>query len=267
MVDHHFWRQYVFYPERELWWWPEDYGLKYKEVWFKAQDGVPLYGWWIPKGEFTVLFAHGNGGNISYRADIAARFHAEGFSVFLFDYRGYGRSEGRPTEKGTYKDAEGALKYLNGKLGIPLSRIIPIGESMGGAIVVELCTRYRVRAGVLLSSAASLSQVRSILYPGHRLNKKFVGIYDSSKKISKVHSPLLVIHGDMDELVPFTQGKELFRRANYPKGFYRVRGAGHNDLYEMGGKELFKGIKEFIDKVEIMGNDGKRKSSFAFPLT
>jgi fermentation-respiration switch protein FrsA (DUF1100 family) len=194
------------------------------------------------------LFAHGNGGNISHRADIAARFYNEGFSIFLFDYRGYGKSKGEPTEKGTYKDGEGALQYLHEKLGIPLSRVVPIGESMGGAIVVELCMHYNFRGAVLISPALSLSQVLYHLFPDRPLNEKFAGIYDSSKKISRVHSPMLIVHGDRDELVPFKQGKELFRKANSPKVFYRVRGTGHNDIYEIGGKELFKRIREFVEK-------------------
>jgi uncharacterized protein len=246
MSEINFWRKYIFFPERELWVWPEDYGLKYEEVWFQALDGVLLYGWWIPRGRFALLFAHGNAGNISHRVDIAAKFYSQKFSVFLFDYRGYGKSKGEPTERGTYKDAEGALQYLNKKLGIPISRIVPIGESMGGAIIIELCTHYDFLAAVLISPALSLSQVMSHHYYDLALNKKFTGIYDASLKISKVHSPILIIHGDMDELVPFQQGKELFRMANYPKVFYRVRRAGHNDIYERGGESLFKRIREFI---------------------
>jgi len=252
MEDIGFWRKYIFFPERELWVWPEDYALKYREVWFRASDGVLLYGWWIPKGEFTLLFAHGNGGNISHRVDIAARFYNEGFSVFLFDYRGYGKSKGEPTERGTYKDVEGALRYLHGKLGIPFSRIVPIGESMGGAIVVELCTHYDFRASVLISTATSLFQVMVHLFPDQPLNKTFMGIYDSSKKITKIHSPMLIIHGDQDELVPFEQGRELFQRANHPKVFYRIRGAGHNDIYEMGREKFFKRIRKFIENPKSM---------------
>lgn len=250
MVEIDFWRKYVFSPERELWVWPEDYGLKYEEVWFRASDGIPLYGWWIPKGRFVLLFLHGNAGNISHRVDIAAKFNAQGFSLLFFDYRGYGRSEGKPTERGTYKDAEGALQYLHGKRGIPFSRIVPVGESMGGSIVVELCTRHTFRAAVLISCASSLSQVMSRLYPGRPLHKKLAGIYDSSMKISKVHSPMLIIHGNRDELVPFEHGRELFQKANFPKAFYRVRGASHNDIYEVGGEELFKRIKAFVEKLE-----------------
>jgi pimeloyl-ACP methyl ester carboxylesterase len=245
-----FWRKYVFSPEREYWVWPEDYGLKYEEVCFWTSDGILLYGWWIPRGRFTVLFAHGNGGNISHRVDIAAKFFEEGFSVFLFDYRGYGKSKGRPTEKGTYKDAEGAVKYLLGKLGIPLSRIVPVGESMGAAVVVELCTRYIFRGAVIISPALSFLQVMSHLFPKYLLTNKLSRIYDSSKKISKIHFPVLIIHGDKDELVPFAQGKELFRRANPPKDFYRVRDAGHNDVYEKGGKRLFAHIREFVHKAK-----------------
>lgn len=247
-----FWRRYVFFPERELWVWPEDYGLKYEEVWFQASDGVSLYAWWIPKGEYVLLFAHGNGGNISHRVDIAARFFEEGFSIFLFDYRGYGKSKGKPTERGTYQDIEGVLQYLHKKLSIPPSRIIPVGESMGGAIVVELCTHYDFRAAVLISPAISLSQVMSHLFPDYLLNKKFSGIYDSSEKITKIHSPMLIIHGDNDELVPFEQGRELFRRANHPKVFYKIHGAGHNDIYEMGGEKIFKRIRKFIENPRSM---------------
>jgi fermentation-respiration switch protein FrsA (DUF1100 family) len=250
MAEINFWRRYVFFPERELWVWPEDYGLKYKEVWFRASDGISLYGWWIPGGRYTLLFAHGNGGNISDRVDIAAKFHAEGFSVFLFDYRGYGKSKGEPTEKGTYKDAESAVRYLHQKRCIPLSRIILVGESMGGAIVVEVCTRYKIRAAVLISPSLSFSEIMSHHYSDHSYNKKFDGIYDSSKKILKVHSPMMMVHGDTDELVPFKQGKELFQKANSPKFFYRVRKAGHNDVYEVGGERLFRRIKEFVEKLE-----------------
>jgi fermentation-respiration switch protein FrsA (DUF1100 family) len=246
MSEIDFWRKYVFFPERELWVWPEDYGLKYEEVWFQATDQVSLYGWWIPRGRFAVLFAHGNGGNISHRVDVAARFYAQGFSIFLFDYRGYGKSKGKPTEKGTYKDAEGAFQYLHEKIGIPVSNIIPVGESMGGAIVVELCTRYNFRAAVLISCATSFSQVMSYLYPDRTWNRKFDGIYNSSMKMSKVNTPILIIHGDTDELVPFDQGKELFQRATFPKAFYRVRGASHNDIYERGGRRLFEHIRKFV---------------------
>lgn len=251
MIEIDFWRKYIFFPERELWIWPEDYGLKYEEVWFRASDRVLLYGWWIPRGRYTLLFAHGNGGNISHRVDIAAKFYRQRFSVFLFDYRGYGKSKGVPTEKGTYKDAEGALKYLNKELQIPLSRIVPIGESLGGGIVAELSTHYNFRAVILISSATNLFDVMSHLYPGHPVNERFVGIYDSSAKISKVHSRMLIIHGDADELVPFKQGKELFRRANPPKVFYRIQGANHNNTYEIGGEELFKRIREFVYKMKF----------------
>jgi fermentation-respiration switch protein FrsA (DUF1100 family) len=242
-----FWRKYIFFPERELWVWPEDYDLKYEEVWFNATDGVSLYGWWIRNGKYVLLFAHGNGGNISHRVDIAAKFCSNGLSVFLFDYRGYGKSEGNPSEQGTYKDAEAALKYLHTKLGIPFSRIVPVGESLGGAIVIELCTHYDFPAAVLISPAISLARVMSHLYPEHKFDDKFAGIYDSTEKISKVRSPIMIIHGDADELVPFGHGKELFRRAKpSTKVFYRARGAGHNDVYEVGGERLFRSIGKFV---------------------
>ena len=182
--------------------------------------------------------------------DIAARFYAEEFSVFLFGYLRYGKSKVNPTEKGTYKDAEGAFQYLQKKLGIPASRIVPVGESMGGGIVVDLCTRHHLRGAMLISSSTGLSQVMSHFYPGRPWNNKFTNIYDASIKISKMLSPVLIIHGDSDDLVPFKQGKELFRQANPPKVFYRVRGAGHNDIYEMGGNKLFKRIKEFVKKLK-----------------
>lgn len=252
MIDEEvdFWRRYVFFPEKELWVWPEDYGLKYEEVWFRSRDGVLLYGWWIPRGRYVLLFAHGNGGNISHRVDLAAKFHAEGFSVFLFDYRGYGKSEGEPTEKGTYEDAEGALQYVRQRRGIPLSRIVPVGESMGGGIIVELSTRYDFRAVILISTATRLSQVMAHLYPERNFDHQFDGIYESSEKISKVRSPIMIIHGDGDELVPFEHGKKLFRKANPPKIFYRVRGGGHNDVYEAGGEKFFKRMREFVHSLK-----------------
>lgn len=248
MAEINFWRKYVFFPERELWVWPEDYDLKYEEVWFPASDGVLLYGWWIPGGKHTLLFAHGNGGNISHRVDIAAWFYAVGFSVFLFDYRGYGKSQGNPTERGTYRDIEGAFRYLHDKLNIPASNVVLAGESMGAAVVIDLCTRHNFRAVVLISPALNFSQVMSHLYPDRPFEKKFADIYDSSIKMFEVHSPVLIVHGDKDELVPFEQGKALFRMANSPKAFHRVRGAIHNNIYEMGGKELFKRIREFVEK-------------------
>ncbi|MFB3826829.1 MAG: alpha/beta hydrolase [Bryobacteraceae bacterium] len=196
-----------------------------EDVWLRAADGVRLHAWWIPAGgRLATLFLHGNAGNITHRAGHAAEIAASGSAVLLLDYRGYGRSEGRPSESGLYSDADAAYDYLAAR-GY---RIVLHGESLGTAVAVELASR-RPCAGLILEapfpSAGSLAAtvlpvLGPLLAPG----------YDSRSRIGRVRAPLLVIHGDRDDIVPYRLGRALFEIAPEPKRFFTAEGCGHNDI-------------------------------------
>ena len=249
-------RYAIFFPEGELVGSPRDVGLEYEDVSFVTEDGVDLHGWFVPgRSETTLLWFHGNAGNISHRLGNLALFHeALGVNVFIFDYRGYGRSGGRPTEAGTYLDAEAALEHLRSRSGREPrfeDDLILFGRSLGCAVAVEMATRYRVRGLVLESPFTSIHAMARAAYPflPTGVLMPLVGArYDSLAKIGAVASPLMVLHGELDEIVPMEQGVEIFEVANGPKWFYPIPGAGHNDTYQAGGSEYLAALGRFIQE-------------------
>ena len=242
-------RSFIYFPERELIGNPADFGLPFDDVSFTASDGLRLHGWFVPgKGDVTWLWCHGNAGNISHRLENLRLLHDElGVGVFIFDYRGYGRSEGSPSEEGTYRDAEAALAYVLSRPDLDSRRIMYFGRSLGAAVAVELATRRPPFALILESpftSMADLARHHYRLLPATGLIRTK---YDSLSKIGNVRVPLLVLHGDEDDIVPFESGKRLFEAASEPKRFYTIRGAGHNDTYIVGGREYFRALREFVE--------------------
>jgi len=242
-------RSFIYFPERGLIGDPADFGLAFDDAYFTAGDGVRLHGWFAP-GEtgVTWLWCHGNAGNISHRLENLRLLHDElGVGVFIFDYRGYGRSEGSPSEEGTYRDAEAALAYVLSRPDVDSERVVYFGRSLGAAVAVELATRRPPFALILESPLPSIAELvrhhYRFLPVGGLLRTK----YDSLSKIAKVRVPLLVLHGDQDEVIPFEAGRKLFEAANEPKRFYTIRGAGHNDTYIVGGREYFRALREFVE--------------------
>lgn len=227
---------------------PADVGLEGEEVFVTAEDGVRVHGFWLPApGGATraLLFFHGNAGNASHRLPNAAELVRLGTHVLLMDYRGYGRSEGSPSEQGVYADARAALAYLVGARGIPPERVVLFGRSLGGAVAVDLA-RGRDLAGVILESTfTNVADAAGRLPFASLLRDRFA----SDRKIDELRAPLLFFHGDRDGIVPHALGRKLFERAPEPKRFETLEGAGHNDTTLVGGRPYFETIGRFLDAV------------------
>ncbi len=214
-------------PHSEDWQPP---GLEYEDVYFTTPDGVRLHGWYCPveTPRAVVLFAHGNAGNIAYRYPDCVRLTRDmDVTVFAFDYRGYGRSEGTPNEKGLLIDARAAREWLARKEGLDEAEIVLFGRSLGGGVMVDLAANDGARALMLESTFTSLPDVANDLLPlspGILMLNRF----KSLEKIPRYHGPLLIAHGTKDQLIPFEHGKQLFEAANEPKQFAPIAGADHN---------------------------------------
>lgn len=240
--------RFIFLPSRELVGSPADVGLTYEEVTFPASDGVALHGWYVPgEAPATLVWFHGNAGNISHRLVNLRGIHDRvRVSVFLFDYRGYGRSAGSPSEEGTYRDAEGAVALLEQRTGLPAERLIYFGRSLGAAIALETALRRRPAALVLESPFLSVPHMARQIYPFLPLSGLLRTRYDSLAKIAGLGAPVLVIVGGADEVVPPDHGRLLFERAPEPKRWYRVPGAGHNDTFIVGGGAYYDALRTFL---------------------
>jgi fermentation-respiration switch protein FrsA (DUF1100 family) len=219
-----------------------------EDVWLRARDGGRLHGWWIrqPDARLDTLYLHGNAGNITHREAIVPVITAAGSSLLLLDYRGYGRSDGRPTEKGLYRDAEAAYDYLLSR-GYEPRRIVIHGESLGTAVAVDLAARRPCAGLVLASPFTSARAVAQRVLP--LLGPVLVWGYNSKSKMAQVQAPVLVLHGNRDEVIAFQLGRELYEAAREPKFFWRVEGAAHNDIVEVSGPEYTQRLREFYEKL------------------
>ena len=225
-------------------------GIRAEPAWLTSEDGVRLHAFFLPAeapATRAILMLHGNAGNASHRLPRAAALAQLGAHVLLIDYRGYGLSDGRPSEPGAYADARAGLAFLIAR-GIEEKRVVLFGHSLGGAIAVDLAAG-RGLAGVVLESAfTSLADVaRSFAGPlgSFLLRERF----DSVAKIAELRAPLLQLHGDRDDLVPCSLGRALFELAPEPKQFETLRGAGHNDTAELGGARYLALVGGFLDRV------------------
>ncbi|MCK4256408.1 alpha/beta hydrolase [candidate division WOR-3 bacterium] len=240
-------RRNIYFPTRSIDVTPKDIGLKYEDLYITTEDGVEINAWYIPapSGEITILLCHGNGGNISHRLDIIRIFNTIGYNVLIFDYRGYGRSKGRISEKGTYFDALAAYNYIVEKKEIDAEKICILGRSLGGPIAIDLATR--INKGVIISESGftSIMDMAKVGY-GVRIPAKFLSHkYDALTKIKSVNIPILIMHSKNDPMIPFEQGRRLFDAANQPKEFYQGSGS-HDDIYLED--EYWKRIGEFVAK-------------------
>lgn len=228
---------------------PGDLGIDAEELSLRAEDGVQLHAFYLPSpASRAILFLHGNAGNASHRLPNAAQLAQLGADVLLLDYRGYGRSQGRPSEDGVYADARAALAYLLEERGFPEDRVVLFGRSLGGAVAVDLA-QDRALAGVILESTFPSAASVARLSLG-RLVAALVGDrFASDRKIARLHSPLLVLHGDRDRVIPFALGRRLYALAPEPKEFAIVAGAGHNDTTQVGGRPYFERIAGFLERV------------------
>jgi fermentation-respiration switch protein FrsA (DUF1100 family) len=207
--------------------------LEFEDAWFEAADGTRLHGWYVPHANprAFVLFCHGNAGNVTDRVDkLFALNHRVGVSVLVFDYRGYGRSQGVPGEKGVLADARAARTWLAKRAGISEKQVVVMGESLGGAVAVDLAAEGGARALVLESTFTSLPDVAAYHYPWLPARLLMDTQFNSLKKIAAYQGPLLQSHGDADTIVPYACGRRLFEAANQPKEFFTLPRRNHNDL-------------------------------------
>jgi fermentation-respiration switch protein FrsA (DUF1100 family) len=233
------------YPEGA---WSVQQSLGADDVWLNASDGTRLHSWWIdaPNAKFATVHLHGNGGNITHRDLSAQNILAAGSSVLLLDYRGYGKSDGRPSERGLYRDAEAAYDSVASR-GFRPGQIIIHGESLGTAVATWLATK-RPCAGVVLeapftSAKAVAARVLPVVGPA------LIWGYDNLSRINQVRAPLLIIHGDRDEIIAYEFGQQLFAAAGEPKSFWTIPGASHNDLHVIGRPEFPSRLAGFYSKL------------------
>jgi len=220
----------IFFPDPDL----PDRPPGVEERAIATADGLSLDAWWAgaPDAAATLVWSHGNGGNIGGRADVLVALAARGIAVLAYDYRGYGRSEGRPSEPGVYLDAEAAYDSLRAR-GVPAGRIVAFGESLGGAVAIRLAS-VRPCAGVaVVSTFTTLRDAGRAHYGPLALlaGERF----DSLARVRGLSVPIFVAHGDRDEVVPFVLGERLFAAAREPKRFFRVPGGHHNDVFDAPG--------------------------------
>jgi uncharacterized protein len=239
-------RHFLYFPTRVLESTPEAHGLAAEELDLRAEDGVRLRGWRLRgPGRRALLYFHGNAGNAADRLD-RSRILVErlGLDVFLVDYRGYGLSEGEPSEDGLYRDARAVYEAARQR-GFDPARIVLFGESLGSAVAVDLAARSGCEAVVLETPFLSVAEMARVHYPfvpAFLIRSR----YDNAAKIVRVSAPKLFLVAERDEVAPAEQGRRLYELAPAPKTLYVVPGAAHNDTYVVGGEEYWRKWEEFL---------------------
>jgi fermentation-respiration switch protein FrsA (DUF1100 family) len=246
-------------PSRELTASPADINLDYKTVTLSTSDDVKLHGWFIPatNERGALLFFHGNAGNISHRLDSLKIFHDLGLSTLIIDYRGYGHSQGSISEHGNYLDAEAAWSYLTEARKIPAQEIVVFGRSLGAAVGAYIAAKQKPAALILESAFTSVPDMAARLYPFFpvRLLSRFH--YNTEKSLLSVSCPVLIIHSPDDEIIPYENGRQLYKSAREPKSFLEIRG-DHNQGFLMSGQVYRDGLREFIAASLLQRNKANR---------
>ena len=229
---------------------PQRFGLDYEDVEIVTEDSVRLHGWFVPaeSARATLLFFHGNAGNISHRLDSLVIFNRMNLDVLIIDYRGYGQSQGSVSEIGTYRDAGAAWRYLTETRGVEPDRIIVFGRSLGASIAAWLASQHRPAALILESPFSSVVSMGQRLYPFLPVKWLAKFSYDTRQYVSAITCPLLVVHSKTDEIVPYAEGRLVFDAAPADKRFLDIRG-GHNDGFLASGQTYINGLESFIEAV------------------
>ena len=239
--------RFVYFPRREIDDTPDQWGLSYEDVFVTTSDAVKIHGWYVPAKDArgVVLFCHGNGGNISHRIDSLLHFNRMGLATFIFDYRGYGRSEGKPSEEGTYLDAEAAWGYLVETRQEPPARIVIFGRSLGGTVAAHLARGRQAGAVVIESAFTSAPDMAAKMLPifPARLLCRFD--YDTVAYVREVSCPVLVVHSRDDEMIPLAHGRRIYEAANEPKEFVEITGT-HDDGFLTSGGAYEERLRRFI---------------------
>lgn len=233
---------------------PAEVGLADAEsVTFRTADGLTLHGWFLPSrrgpATYTVIVFNGNAGNRSYRAPLAAALRAHALAVLLFDYRGFAENLGTPTEAGLADDARAARAFLVGRSDVDPDRLVYFGESLGTAVAVDLAAQHPPAALVLRSPFTSMADVGQVHYPFLPVRWLVRDRYTAIDRVATVRSPLLVIAGDGDRIIPIAHSRRLYDAASSPKKLVIVRGADHNDMALLAGSEMIAAIVEFLQRL------------------
>ena len=257
----------IFVPDNQLSSTPEKYNLDYQEIWIDVEQ-EKIHGWWISatqKSAPVMLYLHGNASNNGDLVDNAMLFQQLGLSVLLIDYRGYGKSSATfPNEKRVYEDAEAAWKYLTATRNIEPQDIFVYGHSLGGAIAINLATKYPEMGGLITEGTfTSIQEIASSdsLFRFLPLNWIVTQRFDSISKIKSLETPILIFHGDADRIVPVAMAEKLFAAAPEPKQLVIIPQAEHNNLQRLGGKQYLSSIERFIQTAR-----SDRRSSLQFKI-
>jgi fermentation-respiration switch protein FrsA (DUF1100 family) len=245
-------------PSRELTATPQAIGLAYEDVRLRTEDRVQLHGWFIPAAQprGTLLFFHGNAGNISHRLDSIRIFHELELSVFIFDYRGYGQSKGSPSEAGTQRDAIAAWRYLTEQRGVPPRQVVLFGRSLGAAVAGWLATQRDPGALIVESAFTSVPDVAAEYY--WWLPVRWLARFDYATRdyVGAVRCPVLVVHSPEDEIIAFKHGEAIFAAAKEPKELLRLRGS-HNEGFLLSGATYTGGLDAFLAR-HLSGRDAAK---------
>ena len=245
-------------PYPDGFWNPTSLGVPAQDIYFESEDGVKLHAWFIPapNAVATLLWFHGNAGNLSHRLDNIQRLKRLNLNIFIFDYRGYGRSEGTPDEKGIYKDSRAAYKQVLAMDGVSVDSLFFFGRSLGGVCAVETAMNHPARGLILESVFTNSADMSRTVFPLIPLGWAVRSKLDAVGKVPHLKLAKLFLHGTRDEIVPYDLGRKLFEKAGDPKEFYAIEGAGHNDTYILGGVGYFDALNRFI--TETLKNSNNR---------
>ena len=242
----------VFFPTSDLWATPKTAGLDYEDVHLTAGDGTRVHGWYIPApeaGALTLLFLHGNAGNISHRLESLRIFHLLGVATLIIDYRGYGQSGGNPSEANSYEDALLAWRHLTTERGIAPERIVVFGRSLGAGVATWLAREVRPAGLILESPFRSVPALAAEVYPMFPVRYLARIHYDNTARVAEIACPLLVAHSAGDEIIPIEHGRAVFEAAPQPKRFLEMRG-GHNDGFLVTGTDYYEALKAFLASLD-----------------
>lgn len=240
----------IFFPSKVIEAIPSEFNLAFDDVYLLTADSVKIHGWFIPYdgAKYTLLFCHGNGGNISNRFDKIFFFRQLKLNILIIDYHGYGKSSGKPSESAIYLDAKAALEYLTEQRNISLSNIILYGESLGAAAVIDVASKVNPAALIVEGAFSSGRDMGKILYP-YFPDFVFPNIFDSIRKVKEVKAPILFIHSRDDEVIPFGLAKKLYNAVSGPKQFVEISGA-HNDSVIVSKEKCLAEINKFIRELK-----------------
>lgn len=249
-------RRFLYFPNT---WqendWANLWDLPLEDVWFQAEDGTQLHGWFVgaKNSKAVLLWCHGNAGNITDRLENVKQLHDRGFTVFIFDYRGYGRSSGAPSEIGLYQDAAAAYTELVSRRKIPREELIIFGRSLGAAVAGHLATQVDAAGLILETPFSSIKDMAGHYYANLPVYLLLKARYPLVDYVNDIDMPLMVVHGDQDHIVPFKLGRRVFDAGNEPKTFYAITGADHNDTYIVGSESYFQRLGKFIEQSIALG--------------